>query len=88
MTYSSSHSKLVEELEPNPARAQQQRPQHYVLLAWALPTDAPGLTLALPAVLGPLRAPQHQPPGSGPLLSGIPFCPHTPAEHWAHLNMG
>lgn len=49
MTYSSSHSKLMEELEPNPVRAQQQRPQHYVLLAWALPTDAPGLTLALPA---------------------------------------
>ena len=69
----------MEELEPNPGEHSSNSPN-----TEPQPADAPGLTLALSPVLGPLVAPppQYQPPGSGPLLSGIPSCPATPTEHW------
>lgn len=47
-----------------------------MLLAKALLSETPGLALALPPVLGPLGAPQHQPPGPGrSSLGSLPVFP-------------
>lgn len=64
--------------------------QTQVSIAATVPTPSPSLQMlqVLPwlchlyLVPWELPPPQYQPPGSGPLLSGIPSCPATPTEHW------